>query len=193
LKKLAILYGGSLPEHRVLAQPKYRSWLSATIPLLELPKTDLSRFQGLLVPEGLHHQRLKAASEQIHQFLSAGGTVCLFGDQPIPWLPGLDWKFRVANRPQPGELIIEHPESSFHQRLGLEDVWHHHGVFHPPAGAKTLLATSDGATVLYIDRVSTTGTLLVTSLDLLVHIGRTANPVSERFLERFLPWVVERL
>lgn len=193
MKRLAALYGGSFPERRVLDEPQYRRWLTEVIYLLDLPDTDLGRFDGLLVPEGLHHRRLQAAAPQIRGFLDRGGTVLLFGDQPLAWLPGLDWEFREARRPQPGDLLARQPGHRFHRHLGPDDVWHHHGVFHPPAGAETLLTTADGAAVLYLDRASTPGTLLVASLDLLVHVGTSRNPTSERFLDRFLPWVVEDL
>ena len=56
-----------------------------------------------------------------------------------------------------------------------------------------LLATADGSAVLYLDRVSTEGTLVAGSMDLLVHAGTISHPVSERFLDRFLPWVVQDL
>ncbi len=193
MKRLAALYGGSFPEHRVLHEPEYRRWLAEVIYLPDLPDADLGRIDGLLVPEGLHHLRLQAAAPQLGAFLNRGGTVLLFGDQPLAWLPGLDWEFREATRPEPGGLVVQQPGDGFHRRLTTDDIWHYHGVFHPPAGTEVLLATADGDAVLYLDRTSTRGTLLVTSLDLFVHVGTSANPTAERFLNRFLPWVVEDL
>lgn len=193
MKRVAALYGGSFVEHRVLKQQRYRRWLAETIYLPDLSVTDLSEIEGLLVPDGSHHLILEAASGQIRDFLDQGGTVLLFGDQPLPWLPGLEWEFRVAKRPEPGELIAQHPDHSFHRYLDLDDIWHYHGLFRPPPGAETLLATADGGAVLYIDRVSTRGTLLVTSLDLVRHVGDRGNDVSAQFLDHFLPWVVEEL
>lgn len=190
MKRLAALYGGSLPEHRTFNEPKYKRWIAEVIYLLDLPSTDLERFDGLLIPEGTHHGRLGAASEQIGRFLESGGTVLLFGDQPVRWLPGLDWEWRPAE--SSGELVTEHPAHGFHQRLASAvALGHHHGVFHPPAGAEALLATADGATVLYIDKVSTRGTLLVASLDAVAHYE--ALPAAERFLDGFFPWAVEEL
>jgi hypothetical protein len=185
------LYGGSFPEHRILSMPQCQRWLAESIYLPELTRDALHGLDGLLVPEGSHHLKLEAASSLICKFLERGRTVCIFGDQPISWLPGLDWEFRTANRPEPGDLIVQNRFSSFHGHLEVDDIWHHHGVFHPPSGAETLVAAADGAAVLYLDRVSTHGTLLVTSLDLLRHV--TSNPVSARFLDRLLPWIVEEL
>ncbi|GGF97687.1 hypothetical protein [Paenibacillus abyssi] len=193
MSRLAILYGGSLPEYAVLNRPKYSRWLAGTIHLTDLPSTDLSKFDGLLIPEGLHHLRLQASSDQICKFLDQGGTVLIFGDQPLSWLPGLDWEFRPVMKPESGKLLIQSPDHSFHRHIGLEDILHFHGVFHPPAGVQTLLATPDGGSVLYIDRVSTRGTLLATSVDCSRHVGTMTNRISERFLDRLLPWVVEEL
>jgi hypothetical protein len=66
-------------------------------------------------------------------------------------------------------------------------------VLRPPVDANTLLSTEDGASVLYVDRVSTGGTILVTTLDPLRHTGETCSPSPTRFLEHFLPWVVNEL
>lgn len=192
MKRLAILYGGSLPEHRTIEEPKYRRWIFDVVYILDLPDTDLSQFDGLLIPEGSHHVKLEAASGQIRGFLEQGGTVLLFGDQPVPWLPGLDWEFRTAG--DPGKLVAHNKDDRFHQRLTVEDAtWHHHGVFHPPDAAETLIASKDGSAVLYVDRASTSGVILATSLDPLAHFGGTYMPAAENFLDRFLPWVVEDL
>ena len=52
-----------------------------------------------------------------------------------------------------------------------------------------LVTLGDGGVVLYIDRVSTRGTLLVTCLDPIAHFGSYFMPATERFLDGFLPWV----
>jgi hypothetical protein len=194
MKRLAALYGGSLPEHRTFAEPKYRRWLAEVIYLLDLPATDLGRLDGLLVSEGLHRGRLRAAG-QIQGFLARGRTVLLLGNQfdsqPSAWLPGLDWRPTVG---QSSQLVAHHRDHSFHRRVPLEvAALHHHGTFRPPAGAETLLATEDGGAVLYIDRVSTPGTLLVAAMDPIAHFGESLLRDAEQFLDRFLPWVVEEL
>jgi len=80
------------------------------------------------------------------------------------------------------------------ERLSLADMtWHIHGIFDPPDGAETVLTAPDGSAVLYVDRVSTPGTLLVTSLDPLWHFGSYFMPATERFLDGFLPWLHEQV
>ena len=110
----------------------------------------------------------------------------------MAWLPGIGWEFRPAlSSPK---LTAGSPDTASIAAVPLIDqIWHHHGILRPPAGADTLLSTEDGAGVLYLDRVSTGGTILVTTLDPLRHTGETASPQPTRFLELFLPWVVNEL
>jgi hypothetical protein len=42
---------------------------------------------------------------------------------------------------------------------------------------------------MYLDRVSSNGTLLMTTLDPTYHYGSYFMPATERFLDGFLPWV----
>jgi hypothetical protein len=70
---------------------------------------------------------------------------------------------------------------------------HHHGVLAPPNGAEVLLAAPDGAAVAYLDRTSTAGTILVSTIDPLAHFGHTGAPNAARFLDELLLWVTTAL
>jgi hypothetical protein len=191
-KRLGILYGGSLPEHRILTDERFRPWLAKSVYLPELTPAALADLDGLIVPEGSNHRRLQAAAGTVQAFLERGGTVLVFGDQPVSWLPGIAWEFRPA-RSSP-KLTAGSVDYGFYDAVPLLDkIWHHHGVLRPPAGADTVMSTEDSAGVLYVDRVSTGGTLLVSTLDPIRHTGETGMPAATRFLELFLPWVVNDL
>lgn len=207
MKRLAAVYSGSSFQHRALNEPKYRCWLAALVYLPELADCDLSSFDGLLVTERLHRGRLDAAAGRITGLLERGGTVIyLSGDEPPDWLPGVRWEQRFRSEQgnwmptwflTPGDglgLRAARPDHPFFRHVTLHDAtWHHHGVFWAPDGAEPLIVTRDGGAVLYIDRVSTPGTLLVTSLDPIYHFGSYFMPACERFLDGFLPWAVEEL
>lgn len=47
--------------------------------------------------------------------------------------------------------------------------------------------------MLYLDRVSTPGTLVVSTLDPLSHYGGHFMPATERFLDGFLPWLANEI
>jgi hypothetical protein len=70
---------------------------------------------------------------------------------------------------------------------------HHHGVLAPPTGAEVLLAAPDVAAVVYLDRTSTAGTMLVSTIDPLAHFGHTGAPNAAGFLDALLLWVTTAL
>jgi hypothetical protein len=203
---LVALYGGSAPHHRGLHEPKYARWLDRLVYLPDLAWADLSAVDAIIVPERLHRGMLHAGRQVLLDLLERGGTVVVFGEQPVygdmpdGWLPGIRWEYRPTNywwwrdaEPHSG-LVGAAPDHDLFRHLTLADAtWHQHGVFRPPDGAETVLATDDGGAVLYVDEVSTPGTLVVTSLDPLYHFGSHFMPATERFLDGFLPWLAEDL
>jgi hypothetical protein len=200
MKRLAALYGGSAQHHRSLHEPKYHQYFAEIIYLRDLAAHDLTAFDGLLIPERLHAPTMRAVAPHIMDMLIRGGTVIAFGEQPDPWLPGICWEYRPTNfwwwrdPSARSRRVAVNPAHPFFRAVPLEAAtWHQHGVFLPPEGAETVIATEDGAAVLYIDRVTTPGTLRVTSLDPMWHFASYFMPATERFLDKFLPWSVEEL
>jgi hypothetical protein len=199
-KRLGILYGGSLPEHRVIADERYQPWLAKTIYLPDLSPEALTDLDGLIVPEGSNHRALQRAADTVQGFLARGGTVIAFGEQQVPLLPNVTWEYRPTNfwwwlDPNASSgLVLSKPEHSLFEYLTLEDcTWHQHGVFYPDKGTETMISLEDGGAIMYLDRVSTGGTLLMTTLDPTYHYGSYFMPATERFLDGFLPWVRAKL
>jgi hypothetical protein len=200
MKRLGIIYGGASYHHRTLNHPKYREFFSRSIYLPDFDQTNLSDLDGLLIPARLHRRLILSIRPKLEEFLRNGKAVLAFGEQPTPYLPGVNWEYRPTNFwwwKEPGGssgLVLARPEHSLFRHITLEDAtWHYHGVFWPPLDSETLIATDDGGAVLYIDRVSTPGTIVVTSLDPIYHFGSYFMPATERFLNGFLPWTVKDL
>lgn len=191
-KRLGLLYGGSILEHRVLADARFHPYFARHVYAPELTAESLADLDGLYVPEGSNHQRLQESAGIIRDFLERGGTVLTFGDHPVSWLPGLSWEWRyAASGPK---LTAGSPDYGFHLAVPMIDrIWHHHGVLRAPSGADTLLAAEDGSSVLYVDRANTPGTMLVTTLDPIQHCHRAETPVAAEFLTLLLPWIVNEL
>jgi hypothetical protein len=124
-------------------------------------------------------------------------VVAFAGGEPVPeFLPGVRWEHRPTNFwwwLEPGAdlgLRSPSPQHSLFEHLSLRDcTWHYHGVLDPPPGAEVLVTLADGEALLYVDRVSTAGTLVVATLDPLSHYGGHFMPATERFLDGFLPWI----
>ncbi|MGQ0480613.1 MAG: hypothetical protein ACT4O0_06235 [Pseudonocardia sp.] len=195
---LAAVYGGSAQHHRSLTHPKYAPHLTGGLVYLpELADTDLTGYHGLVIPERVHRGRLDAAADRILELLDAGGTVFAFsgGEPPPEFLPGVSWQHRPTNFwwwLDPGAdlgLRSPSPDHSLFDHLSVRDcTWHYHGVLEPPAGAEVLVSLPSGEALLYVDQVSTRGTLVVATLDPLSHFGSHFMPATERFLDGFLPW-----
>jgi hypothetical protein len=146
----------------------------------------------------MHRGLLTRAADRITELLEAGGTVITFsGGEPIPeFLPGVRWQHRPTNywwwleRGADLGVRLSAPEHPLFQRLTVRDcTWHYHGVLQPPEGAQVLVGLTTGEALLYVDQVSTAGTIVVSTLDPLSHYGGYFMPATERFLDGFLPFV----
>lgn len=204
--RLGAIYNGSSAHHRAIHEPKYARWLAGSVYLPDLPDADLGEFDGLLLPERSHRELLERARPNLLRFLERGGTLVIFGDQsvygpqPKGWLPGIDWVDGAVNywwwrQPKPESGLTGHlPDHSLWRYLDLAAAtWHQHGGFRAPPGAEVLVTNRDELAILYVDRQSTPGTLVVTSLDPMYHYGSYFMPATERFLDGFLPWLVTEM
>ncbi len=199
MRKIAVLFSGNSSHEITFNEPKYKKYISALIYLPELADADLSEFDVLYVPSQLNGRLLLKNKDKILAFSEAGGIVCAFGPQPWQWIPNQKWEDRETNfwwwlekGADSGIRLTNEAHDLFSNYLTLADAtWHQHGVFWPPAGTDTLISTVDGGSVLYIDKVSTNGTWLVTTLDPDYHFGSYFMPATERFLDGFFPWLAE--
>lgn len=202
--RIGAVYGGSAAHHRALTVAKYARHLDRLVYLPELAEAELSDLAVLVVPERLHRGCLQRARPVLQGMLERGGTVVVFGeqsiyhDEPEGWLPGVRFEHRPTNywwwleRTARSGIHAPAPGHSLFSHLTMADVtWHHHGVFWPPEGTETVVATDDGGALLYVDQASTPGTLVVSSLDPMSHFGSYFMPATERFLDGFWPWLAE--
>ncbi|EJL46707.1 hypothetical protein P4U99_05260 [Brevibacillus agri] len=198
MRKIAALYGGSSQHFRSLNEPKYRRYYEKLIYLPDLERTSLDEFDALVVPSQLHMGLVMKSRDKIREFSERGGIVVAFGPQPREWIPGQNWELRPTNfwwwldKNAKSGLVLQKPDYDLFSYITLEDAtWHQHGVYWPPEGAEVLISTEDGGAVLYVDKVSTAGTWIVTTLDPDFHFGSYFMPATERFLDGFLPWLAE--
>ncbi|HZO25840.1 MAG TPA: hypothetical protein VFH48_07590 [Chloroflexota bacterium] len=100
---------------------------------------------------------------------------------------------RGHHEPPPGaEILTRLVDAEHGEPIVYVDRASTRGVirsFSPPDGTETLLRLEDGGAIMYLDRVSSNGTLLMTTLDPTYHYGSYFMPATERFLDSFLPWV----
>lgn len=196
MRKIAVIYSGNASHYRTFNEPKYNQYLAELIYFPNFLETPINHFDVLLVPSQMNETLLLQAKEKIHAYAEQGGIVVAFGPQPWEWLPNQKWEERETNfwwwleKDAKSGLVLSAPENDLFSYITLSDAtWHQHGVFWPIAGTETLIATEDGGSVMYLDKVSTAGTWIITTLDPDYHFGSYFMPATERFLDGFLPWL----
>ncbi len=204
---LAILDGGTFYHHAAIHGGRYRELFDRTIYAPELTSDALAGVTFLIVPDRINPNVLRAKRDTLIDFTKAGHTLVVFGENCADtWLPGVTWTARPTNfwwwldkeaRP-PNRLLA--PDHELFQAVPFEDtIWHFHGVLTPPAGARVLIdvpadpeGRDSGGALLYEDRITLPGRMLVSTLDPFYHHGSNFMPAATKLLDGFLPWAREK-
>lgn len=200
MPNLAVLDGGASYHHFALSDPRFLGFFTNRIYLPELAPADLEHADAVVVSDRLHPRLLAAKRDTLLAVAERGGTLLVLGENAFEsLLPGVQWAFRPTyfwwwrTGDDPG-IRTRNPDHPIWQFLRAEDVtWHYHGILTPPAGAVPLVELEEGGqragVLLYEDRLSTRGRLLVTTLDPLFHHGGNFMPSATTFLENLLRWL----
>lgn len=159
---------------------------------------DVLRPEDILwVPCRTPAQRMIAQRQVVARHLQAGGTVVALGESRSDlWLPAVtftetetNWWWWLDPTADLGVRVTDAAASHpLMQGIGeKEATWHLHGWFVPPEGATVLARDGEGRPIFYEDKVSTPGTMILSSLDPMFHHGSHFMPATTRFLDRFVP------
>ncbi|MBD0711145.1 MULTISPECIES: hypothetical protein [unclassified Streptomyces] len=203
--RIGFLHGGSFSQLTTLTDPAVRLWRPREIYLPDATQRDFADLDVLFVSDRLHARLLAGAVPWILQVAEHGGTVVVLGENgTCDWVPGLRglrpaetnfWWWRAPGGDNGVRRSGEGHEAWDH--LTERAVrWHYHGLLEPPAGATVLAYTDleqegDPATrqvLLYEDRVSTPGRLIVTTMDPVYHHGSRFMPGATQLLYGLLRW-----
>jgi hypothetical protein len=129
----------------------------------DLPNTDLARFSGLIVSGRVDQEFLLRQRGQLRAFLDAGKVIVYSGQLFRPWLPGAQDAVLVDLGKLGGlDAVTYQPHPIFGEidpkAFGANFV---HGYYPAPEGAEIVASLPDGQAVIYIDRTSTNGTILL--------------------------------
>lgn len=187
---LVALCSGSEVELQALGTPRVRRHIGVVVRTNDPGVLDvLDDADVVWVPEGTPRRRLRMLAPALDAVLQRGGMALLFGDHQAGWPASVRWTWRpAAGGVRVAAGAEEHP---FTRASGTQACQlHHHGVLTAPEGAEVLLtAADDDAAVAYLDRVTTAGALLVSTIDPLAHFGGAGHPTAGAFLDAFLPWI----
>jgi hypothetical protein len=200
---LAVLDSGTYYHHETIYGERYRGLFDRVIYVPEMTPDQLAGVTVLIVADRTHADLLRRHAAMLMDFLRSGRTLIVLGENEAQtWAPAVRWSPRPTNfwwwldkdAKPPHQLASPHHELFSH--VPFEDtIWHFHGVLTVPAGAEALIVVppdaegrDQGGALLYDDRVTTPGRLIVSTLDPFYHHGSNFMPATTRFLDGFLPW-----
>ena len=200
---LAVLDGGTYYHREAIHGERFARFFDRVIYALQLRPAALDDVDVLIVADRIDPCHLRACRQVLVDFLNAGNTLIVLGEtEAETWAPGVAWSGRLTNfwwwlapNARPEQILVA-PDHDLFRALPFDDtIWHYHGILYPPDGAETLIAVppdaqgrDPGGALLYDDRVTTPGRLIVSTLDPFYHHGSNFMPATTRFLEGFLPW-----
>jgi hypothetical protein len=192
---MAVLDSGAFFGEQQLKHPLLRDELKV-IDVYDLPETDLTSFIALIIPSFIDQEFLYKYRDRIHAFLNTRKVLVFSGNLFLPWLPGgksfvskeirtfNDYAVSVA-QPHPIFEGILPKDLTFKEGVAGFFARGHHP---PPEGAEVLLTLPNEEPIIYIDRKSTQGTILVHSgNDLLGYAG--SENTACRLVPQLLHWI----
>ncbi len=198
--RIGVLHGGASYHLRTLADPRVARHVDQPLYLPDLEPAALDGIDVLLVCDRVHPELLRRRAVDVLGVARRGGTLAVLGEVHAErWIPGLSLEPRPTNflwwrtGDDPG-IRPRSPEHPLWSRLRARDVtWHFHGLLHPPPGATPLVVVEedgrDAGAILYEDRATTRGRLLITTMDPTYHHGSNFMPAASGFLLGLLDWL----
>ncbi len=205
LRMHEVLLGVRRPEGEPVWERVFARWQRATTVLdrdrvlsemaihpfdvYDLPRADLGQFSGLIVSGRVDQEFLYRERDAIRQFLGGGRVLVFSGQLFRPWLPGGGTCVPAQDGAGAAERLVIAPHPVFDGvRPGDLDGSFAQGHHPTPDGAEVLVSLPGGEPVVYIDRASTRGTILV-------HAGHTllgyasATTAARRIVPQLLEWI----
>ncbi|WP_374626182.1 hypothetical protein [Devosia sp.] len=180
---------------------RYAGYFDCLVRPEDLAGVPLEDHDVVLIPCRTPADRMAPHRAWLAAFLERGGTIVATGESESQlFLPGITFTPQPTNFwwwLTPGADLgvrIASPGHGLFTRLAQRDItWHLHGWFDPPDGVEVLAVNGEGRPILYVDDITSSGRMVVTSLDPFYHHGSHFMPATTRFLDGFLPWVREEL
>jgi hypothetical protein len=165
---LALIYTDTNFISELIEMPPVSTELQP-IDVYDLEEADLSPFLGLAVPGLTDQEHLWRHADKLRVFLDAGKVIVYSGMLFRPWLPGAGMFVPKKVRSHHDYFLTQVAPSPIFAGIEIEDLVFRRGVagffarghHQPPPGAEVILTLPGGEPALYIDRVSTNGTILV--------------------------------
>lgn len=165
--------------------------------IYDVPSLELETYGGLIVSSGCDQEFLLLHRDRVRAFLDSGKVLAFSGHLFRPWLPGAGMfqpKTIRSHHDCAVSLVAKHP---VFEGVRAEDLTFRKGVagffarghHEPPAGAEIIATLPGGEPIVYVDRVSTRGVILVhAGNDLLASVDRDST--AGRIAGQLLRWML---
>ena len=195
MSQIALLDSGTSFIAQQFQDPAFAARIER-LDMYELPEADLSPYCGMLVPGSVDQEWCQRHADIFRHFLEQRKIVVFSGAIFRSWLPGTsafvpkpiqsrrDYALKIV---KPGGIFDEVAAADLTARKGVAGFFArgHHPL---PPHAEVLVAFESGEPVVYVDRRSTQGTILVHSGNDLWSFGSN-DATSQRILPQLLQWM----
>jgi len=182
---------------RYSERPFFRTQLTQ-IDQYELPETDLSALAGVVVSSQADQDFLYQHRDSIRTYLDEGGVVAFSGHISRPWLPGAG-TFEPKQIDSADDYAVkETTDHPVFEGVAMDDLTYQRGVAGffarghnpPPEEATVILRLADGEPVVYVDEVTTDGTIFAHSGNDLIAFDRRETS-AKRVPPQLVTWIRE--
>lgn len=166
------------------------------IDMYHLPFTDLTAYKGLIITNYVDEQFMWEQKAVLENYLNNGGVIFSFAEMSISYLPNAPIWQRSPITIRERDIILCEPVHPMFAGIDPYDLNYRRGVkgfftrgyFEQlPKGAEVLVKDQQDAPIIYIDRESTNGTLIVGAGTDLYQVYRdeesSANRLTTQILE----------
>ncbi|WP_282938930.1 aspartate/tyrosine/aromatic aminotransferase [Paenibacillus sp. RC67] len=166
------------------------------VPLYELEQHSLESYEALIIPNNIDEEFLYKHRGRVADFLDLGRIVISFAQTFLPWLPNKTLWQRSPLSINARTVLVntEHlifkgvTEYDLNYRRGVKGFFSR-GYFDAPEGAEVVLKDNEGATVVYIDRSTTKGTILAGAGTDLLGYGLGDTTTARRIGLQLIDWI----
>ncbi|WP_245856001.1 aspartate/tyrosine/aromatic aminotransferase [Paenibacillus rigui] len=166
------------------------------IPLYAWERYDLEPYEALIIPNNIDEEWLYPRRERIAEFMASGRILVSFAQPFLPWLPGgVLWRQSPLGIQE--RTVLAHEEHPIFQGVTEYDLNYRRGVkgffsrgyFEAPQQAEIVLRDNAGAVVVYIDRLTTNGTILAGAGTDLLGYGLSDTTTARRIGLQLVAWI----
>ena len=166
------------------------------IDMYDLPHTDLSAFAGLIITNYVDEEFMLLHRSIFDDYLEAGGVICSLAEMSKSYLPNAPIWHRSPTSIREREIQLTEPVYPMFAGIDPYDLNYRQGVKgfftrgyfkEVPKGAHIIVQDESGAPIMYVDRQSTNGVLIVGSGTDLYQVYRdeksSANRLASQMIE----------